>query len=105
MHAAQPLLRLAPVEKWVNVGIASREKNPIQTLDDCLYVRGVRDERYVHRRTAERLDRLAVITREVKPLGLKLDAHRYPYRWPSLFHLFSYPCRLPYHNSKFLHCP
>src|SRR5579885_2679317 len=88
MHAPQFRVRLAPVEQRVNIRVAARQKNPVETGDDRFDVGGVRDQWDVQGQAPRGLDRLAVVTREVEPLHLKLHAHRYPNQWSSLLHLF-----------------
>ena len=97
---------LLPVTQRIDVGIAARQQNAVESGDNGVDVIRLGDEADVYRSTAGGLQGLAVKTRKIKAIGREFNAHRDADAW-SFIHapIITYVSRnalLDLHSNEFL---
>src|ERR1044071_604440 len=95
-------MRLLAVTQWIDVGVASRQQDAIQSFDHGIDVIAMWNQADVHRSAAGSFNGFAVVTRKIEAISGVFNAHRDADTW-SCLHSLGYRRRgFPrcYHNAS-----
>ena len=74
-------MRFLPVLQWIHIGVATGKQNSVEVIKHSGDVFRIWYQADVRGDSTRRMYRLAVVSGEIEPIGLKFDAHRYADAW------------------------
>jgi hypothetical protein len=80
---------LLAVAQWVDIRVAARQQDSVQTFDDRVGVIGVWNQADVKRSPAGRFDCLAVVTAKLESIGGVFNAHHDTDAWSCVHNLLT----------------
>jgi len=69
-------MRFVPVAQRIDVRVAARQQDAVQSFDNGIDVLGIWDQADVYRSAAGGFDCFTVVARQVEPVGREFNAHR-----------------------------